>query len=301
MEGHVGADQNHEGRFLDATIAQSRIAFFEVGVERLLHIRGELAGLVNFVFQRDFFYQAGELVNGLVGDGVFAGGDFQRVRRSREVEVVGFYAAGGRVGAGVGVYGEEEVGLGLVGDGGAGFEGDEGVVVAGVDDVGSEALLEQLAEAQGYVEDDLFFFNSSGTGGAGVVAAVAGVDDDASDFQAQGAHQGALAGSRGLGSARGRDVFGFCIRVDGGDMRGMGCAWLGASDDRRGRGGREGAVIRLGSGGGAGHRGSNGPGGGMGGGLHAVGLLAEGGDFLVVGAVDVGWRAARLGRQWRRR
>ena len=53
--------------------------------------------------------------------------------------------------------------------------------------------MEQLADAQGYVEDDVFFFDAVGTEGSGVVATVAGVDDDTVDLEAEGADERGLA------------------------------------------------------------------------------------------------------------
>jgi len=129
-------------------------------------------------------------VDGLVGGGVFAGGDFECIGGGSEVEVVDFDAARAGVGAGVCVDGDEEVGLGLVGDRGACLKRDEGVVAARVDDVGAEALFEQAAETEGNVEDDVFFFDAAGAEGAGVMSAMAGVDDDAVDLEAEGTNHG---------------------------------------------------------------------------------------------------------------
>src|SRR6202000_485969 len=122
---------------------------------------------------------------------------FERIGRGGEVEVIGFHSAGGGVGAGVGVDGKEEVGLRLVGDRRTGLQGYEGIVIAGIDGVGSQALLKQLAETQGYVEHHLLFFDSTRSCGAGVVSAVAGIDDDAADLEAKGAYQRSLAGGAG--------------------------------------------------------------------------------------------------------
>jgi len=61
---------------------------------------------------------------------------------------------------------DEEVGLGLVGDGGAGFEGDEGVVGAGVDDLRAEAIMQELAETKSDVEDDILLADAADAEGA---------------------------------------------------------------------------------------------------------------------------------------
>jgi len=232
--GHIGADKDDEGSFFDASVferaatadtgstagAEAGASVFggtgETGIERGFDVGGELAGLGKFVFEGDLSDEVRELRDGLAGDSVFAGGNFEGVGLLGEVEVVGFDAAGGGIGRGVGVDGEEEVGLGLVGDGGAGLKRDKGIVGAGVDDLGAELLVEQRTEAEGDVEDDIFFLQAVDAEGSGVVAAVAGVDDDAVDFEAEGADERGLAGgglelggaSRGGGVADGMGVGG---------------------------------------------------------------------------------------------
>jgi len=104
------------------------------------------------------------------------------------------------------VDGDEEVSLRFVGDGGAGLEGDEGVVGAGVDDLDAEFVRQQLAEAEGDVEHDVLLFDAVDAERAGVVAAVACVDDDASDLEAERAGERALAVGGEVGFVRGRGI-----------------------------------------------------------------------------------------------
>ena len=192
-------------------------------VERLLHVGSELARFVDFVLEGNFLYQVRELMDGFVGDRIFPGGYFERIGRGGEVEVIGLHPASRGVRAGVGVNGKEEIGLRLVGDGCTGLQRYEGIVIAGIDDVGTQALLEQLAKTQGDVEHHLLFFNATRSHGAGVVSAMAGIDDDAADLEAEGAHQGALAGRGRLGLAHGRREIVIVLRKAGG----AGCMALG--------------------------------------------------------------------------
>src|SRR5512135_1737046 len=96
---------------------------------------------------------------------------------------------------------DEQVRLLLIGDGGARFKRDEGVVVARVDDVGTEAVLKQLAEAKRDVENEIFFVQAVRADGTGVMPAMTGVNDDASDFEAQRADQQTVAVHGGLRGA----------------------------------------------------------------------------------------------------
>ena len=99
--------------------------------------------------------------------------------------------------------GDEQVGLLFIGDGGAGLEGNEGIVVAGVDHLRTHAALKQLAEAQGHVKDELFLGQTVGADGAGIVPAVAGVDHDLANLEPKGADQRLLAVGSGLGFVAG--------------------------------------------------------------------------------------------------
>ena len=115
------------------------------------------------------------------------------------------------------VDGNEKVGRFLVGDGGSSFEGYEGVVLAGVNDLGAEPGLQQLTQTAADVEHQIFFFEAIGADGAGIVASVARVDDDFSDLEAQGAGERTVAAGGGLGFA---DIqisgWGFALAPGGG-------------------------------------------------------------------------------------
>ena len=72
------------------------------------------------------------------------------------------------------------------------FEWDERVVFARVNHVGAQPRLQQLAQSSADVEHQVFFLQTIRTDGAGVVAAVAGINHDLADFQSQGADQRAV-------------------------------------------------------------------------------------------------------------
>lgn len=95
---------------------------------------------------------------------------------------------------------DEEIGLRLVGDGGAGFERNKSIVGAGVDDLRAETIVQKLAEAKSYVEHNIFFADAADAEGAGIVPAVAGVDDNAIDLEAERADERFAVGGRGSGS-----------------------------------------------------------------------------------------------------
>ena len=82
--------------------------------------------------------------------------------------------------------GKEEVGLCLVGDRGARLQRNKRVVVTGVDHIGAQPLLQKLAETKRHVENHLFLFNSAGSHSSRVMPAVAGIDDDAANLEAEG-------------------------------------------------------------------------------------------------------------------
>ena len=105
-------------------------------------------------------------MDALVGDGVLASGDAHGVGVAGEVEVIDFDAANFSFRRTVGVDADEEISLRFVGDGGAGFEWDEGVVGAGVDDLRAEAVVEKFAEAESDVEDNIFFADAADAEGA---------------------------------------------------------------------------------------------------------------------------------------
>ena len=101
----------------------------------------------------------------------------------------------------------EQVRLLLVGDRGASLQRNKRVVLAGVNDVGAQSGLQQLAQAAADIEHQILFLQAVGTDGAGIVSAVAGIDHDLADLQSQGADQRAVAaGGRRSFADIGKDV-----------------------------------------------------------------------------------------------
>ena len=104
---------------------------------------------------------------------------------------------------GIGVNRQEQVGFGFVGDFGAPFERDEGVVRAGVNHLAAHALLDQSAQPLGDVQNQILFAQAFRPNGSGIVPAMAGIENDAADLQAEHPDHGALAGCVPLGRKRG--------------------------------------------------------------------------------------------------
>jgi len=78
--GHVGANEDDEGRLFDAAVVEAGVALGEAGIERGVDVGGELFGFVDLVFERDLFDEVGEVMDALVGDGVLTGGDAHGIR-----------------------------------------------------------------------------------------------------------------------------------------------------------------------------------------------------------------------------
>src|SRR5215831_9277721 len=95
---------------------------------------------------------------------------------------------------GIGVDGDEEIGALAVRDGSAGFERDEGIVLAGVDDFSAEPGFELAAKTLGDIKYEVFFEQAIGTDGACVVPSMAGIDNDLADLETERANEGAIAG-----------------------------------------------------------------------------------------------------------
>src|SRR5579864_804581 len=93
----------------------------------------------------------------------------------------------------VGVDRNKQVGTLLIGDGGAGLERDEGVVFAGVDNLRAQTSLQQFAQFAPDFEYQILFFQAVRPDGSGIVAAMAGIDHDLADLQAESANQRAVA------------------------------------------------------------------------------------------------------------
>ena len=75
--------------------------------------------------------------------------------------------------------GEEQIGFPFVGDGGAAFERDERIVRARVDHLRAQALLDQFAEPQSDVQNQILLQQALRSAGALIVAAVSRVQHDA--------------------------------------------------------------------------------------------------------------------------
>src|SRR5215471_15658323 len=183
--GHVGTDEHDERCLLHAAIADGGTSCGQAAVQGFLNVGGEFAGFFDFFFQGNLLDQILKLVDGCFGDGILAGGNFESIGRGSEVQIIGLNAACVGIVAGVGMDRDEQVGALLIGDGGAGFERDEGIVLAGVDDFGAEAGLEQFAETAADVENQVFLFYAVGADSAGIVAAVSGIDDNLADLEAE--------------------------------------------------------------------------------------------------------------------
>ncbi len=131
-------------------------------------------------------------MHALAADRVLARGHVERRRVARKVQVVGLDAARGLVLRAVGVDGEEEVGLRLVGDRGARLERDERVVGPRVDDLRAQPLVQQFAQPQRDIEHHVLLLDPVHAQCSGVVTAVAGVDHDPPNLQSQRTHQAGL-------------------------------------------------------------------------------------------------------------
>ena len=110
---------------------------------------------------------------------------------------------------------QEEVGLCLVGDRRTRLERDEGVVGPRVDHLRTELVMEQSAEPQRDVENNILLLNAVNAQRAGVMAAVAGVDHNTIDLETKGANQRGLAVrslERGCARRRGRIANGMSVR-----------------------------------------------------------------------------------------
>jgi len=74
---------------------------------------------------------------------------------------------------------DEQIGLRLIGKIGALLERQIGVVAAREHYIRAEARLQQLAQALGHVEHEIFFQQSLAANGAQIPAAVTGIEHDA--------------------------------------------------------------------------------------------------------------------------
>src|SRR5277367_2733910 len=117
--GHVGADQDNERGLFHAAVALVLIDQLQAVGQRILDVVGQFLRFFHFFVAGDFLDDVLQVVQRFLGQSVFAGGDFHGFGGGREIQIVGFDAARGLVVAGIGVHRDEQVGFGVVGDGGA--------------------------------------------------------------------------------------------------------------------------------------------------------------------------------------
>ena len=99
--------------------------------------------------------------------------------------------------------GNKQVGFGVVGHGGTLFERNEGVVFPRVNDFrAGKFLFDKMAQAKRDVQAKIFLHQAVRPDGSGIVSAMARIDDDAADFQAERAGERMLSITRGLGLGR---------------------------------------------------------------------------------------------------
>ena len=78
-------------------------------------------------------------------------------------------------------------------DGGAGFQGDKGIVIAGVNNVGPKISFQKASEAQRDIKHQALLHQAFRADGAGIVATMAGIYHDAPNLQAKRANQAAIS------------------------------------------------------------------------------------------------------------
>src|ERR1700730_3894798 len=94
--------------------------------------------------------------------------------------------------------GNKEISSFLVGDGGASFERNKGVILARVYHFCAQPRLQYLAQAPADFEHQVLFFQAVRPNGSGIVASVARIDHDSTNLQSQRANERPLAASCGL-------------------------------------------------------------------------------------------------------
>ena len=92
---------------------------------------------------------------------------------------------------------DEQVGLLLVRDRRPRLQRNEGVVLARVDHFGAQPRFQQLAQPPSHVDDQVFFQQPVWTDRSRVVPAMAGINHDLANLQAQRPNQRAVARGRG--------------------------------------------------------------------------------------------------------
>lgn len=88
----------------------------------------------------------------------------------------------------------KQIRFGVIGDGSALFERNESIVLARVNHFRVRQLFfDFAAQAQCNIKAEIFFHQAVRADRSGIVATVAGIDDDAADFQPERAGERTLA------------------------------------------------------------------------------------------------------------
>ena len=153
----------------------------------------------------DALHRVGLLARGgrlELDDAVLDGGGLARLGIARlGGEEVGLHPLRHRAGMGIGVDGDEEVGALLVGEVGPITQRHEDIRGAAQHHLDAEpALLHHARHATGDVEHHVLFLDPGGAGGAGVMPAVAGIEDDKAEGLRGGAARRALRARALLGA-----------------------------------------------------------------------------------------------------
>ncbi len=198
----------------------------------VLNFGGKELGFGYFLVVGDFLYEIREIVQRGLRECIFADGQLSGFGGSGETEIVGFDAPDLGAVAGVGVNGDEEIRIRAIGDSGAFFERNVGIVLAGENDFGTgDIFFDHLTQPKGDVEAEIFLEKAVGALGSGVKTAVAWIDNNAINLQTQFTSQGELSGDIFVGFRRNLGWLRFarvCVRVRKSDRSSSG---LCAGDD----------------------------------------------------------------------
>jgi hypothetical protein len=185
---HLGGEEDDERGGLDPPVVELRIDLAQRFEQRGLHRLRQLVRLLVPHVGVDAVEQLAHVGQGVAGIAVLFRREAGEERVFGGAQEVGLDAARLAVLDPVDVDGDEDVGAPLLGNGAAALQGDLDVLVARHDDlevVGDE----QLAQAVGDVEGDVFLHQAEGVGladaGAEARAAVAGVDGDLAHGQGE--------------------------------------------------------------------------------------------------------------------
>ncbi len=150
----------------------------QVPDHRLLDLGGQTARLVDLRIGQQIHQDQLQVANLLQGCPVFAGNDLNRLVVLGKVKIVGFDAAGPAASVGVGVNRNKQVGADLVGNRRPLFQFEERITGPGHDDFAAELLFQLPGEDLGHGQYDFLLQYSARPDGAGVLAAMAGINDD---------------------------------------------------------------------------------------------------------------------------